>query len=154
MSKIRIGIISDTHNLLRPEVIEILKTCTHILHAGDITCPEILDELSSHGFLYAVRGNNDRYLTRPLQKTLTFTIGGIRFFMVHDKRDVGRNGLDAQVIIYGHSHIYSEETINNRLWLNPGSCGYKRFGREVTMAVMEIEHGQYTIEKIVIPTAI
>ena len=66
--------------------------------------------------------------------------------MVHDKRDAHWNLGDTQVVIYGHSHVYSEEIKDNRLWLNPGSCGYSRFGREVTMAVMKIENGQYTLE--------
>ncbi len=153
MSKIKIGIISDTHNLLRPEVLNILKTCDCILHAGDVSQPELLDQLRPLASIYVVRGNNDRYWPQPLSKSLTFTIGDVNFYMVHDKRDAARTLGNVQVVVYGHSHIYSEEIKNNRLWLNPGSCGYSRFGREVTMAVMEIENGQYKVEKIVLSTS-
>lgn len=148
---IRIGIISDTHGLLRPEVTDILKTCSCILHGGDVNKPEILDTLRFMGSLYAVRGNNDRDWAENLSKTLRFTIGGVNFFMVHDKKDVDWNLGDTQVVIFGHSHKYFRETIDGRLWLNPGSCGRSRFGGEVTMAVMTIENGSYEVEKIVIP---
>lgn len=151
MSITKIGIISDTHGLLRPAVLDILKTCDCILHAGDVTRPELLDQLRPLASIYVVRGNNDRSWQHPLSKTLSFTIAGVNFYMVHDKRDAHWNLGDTQVVIYGHSHIYSEEIKDNRLWLNPGSCGYSRFGREVTMAVMKIENGQYEIEKIILP---
>ena len=100
----RIGIISDTHGLLRPEVISILKTCDCILHAGDVDRPEILDQLRYLGSLYVVRGNNDR--------------------------------------------DWAEKMIDGRLWLNPGSCGRSRFGGEVTMALMEIDNGNWNVRKI------
>ena len=78
---IKIGIISDTHGLLRSEVTEILKKCDYILHAGDVDTPEILDELRLLGFIYVVRGNNDGYWAQNLRRSLNFTIGNIKFFM-------------------------------------------------------------------------
>lgn len=149
MSK-RIGIISDTHSLLRSEVLEVLRGCDCIFHAGDVTIPQILDELRPLGSLYAVRGNNDRGETGKLSGSLSFTIEGIKFFMVHDKKDVARNLSSAQVIIFGHTHKYFEKVIDGKLWLNPGSCGYQRFGQEATMAVMTVDNGKYQVEKIVI----
>ena len=144
----KLGIISDTHGLLRPEVVEILKSCDCILHAGDIDRPELLDELRYLGSLYVVRGNNDGDWAQNLSRTLRFKIEGIEFFMTHNKKDVAWNLGNAQIVIFGHSHHYFEEMIDERLWLNPGSCGRRRFGGDVTMAVMEIDSGNWKINKI------
>lgn len=146
----KIGIISDTHGLLRPEVIEILKDCDCILHAGDVDRPEILDQLRYLGNLYAVRGNNDGDWARNLSVTLKFKIEGIEFFMTHNKKDVAWELGNAQIVIFGHSHHYFEDQIDGRLWLNPGSCGRSRFGGEVTMAIMTVEDGRYQVEKIIL----
>lgn len=148
----RIGIISDTHGLLRPEVLEILKNCDCILHAGDVDRPEILDALRPLASLYVVRGNNDFSWAENLRRTLFFEIEGVKFFMTHNKKDVAWELGETQVVVFGHTHKYYEKTIDNRLWLNPGSCGRSRFGSEVTMALMTVEQGKYSIEKIVIPT--
>ncbi|MCD7866734.1 MAG: metallophosphatase family protein [Clostridiales bacterium] len=145
----RIGIISDTHNLLRPKVLEILKTCDCILHAGDVCRPEILDEIRNLGNIYVVRGNCDGSWADTLRRSLRFSIAGVKFFMVHDRNHVAWDLGDTQVVVYGHSHRYAEETIDGRLWLNPGSCGYSRFGQEVTMAVMTVENGSFQVEKMV-----
>ena len=144
----KLGIISDTHGLLRPEVVEILKSCDCILHAGDIDRPELLDELRYLGSLYVVRGNNDGDWAQNLSRTLLFKIEGIEFFMTHNKKDVAWNLGNAQIVIFGHSHHYFEEMIDGRLWLNPGSCGRRRFGGDITMAVMEIDSGNWKINKI------
>lgn len=149
--KEKIGIISDTHGLLRPEVLEILKDCKYILHAGDVNKDEILDKLRAMGNLYVVRGNNDKDWAENLRTSLRFTIGGVSFFMVHNKKDVDWELGDTQVVIFGHSHKYFEKEIDGRLWLNPGSCGRSRFGGEVTMAVMTVEDGSYQVEKIILP---
>lgn len=148
-----IGIISDTHGLLRPEVVERLQTCDAILHAGDINRPEILDSLRTVAPLYAVRGNNDKDWAEGLPSSLSFEIGGVRFLMIHNKRDLPRDPGDAQVIIFGHSHQYFEQTIDGRLWLNPGSCGKRRFNQEISFAVMSIENGIWNVEKVVLPNA-
>lgn len=146
----RVGIISDTHGLLRPEVVKILKTCDCILHAGDITEEALLDQIRYLGRLYVVRGNNDFGWARVLSRKLRFRIEELEFLMVHDQLDVGRDYEDVQVIIFGHSHRYSEWAEKGRLWLNPGSCGYPRFGGDVTMAVMTVEGSTYQVEKIIL----
>lgn len=148
--KIKMGIISDTHGLLREEVKERLKDCTYIFHAGDVDRPEILDELRTMGFLYVVRGNNDGYWAQNLRRSLNFSVGNVKFFMVHDRKDVAWELGDTQVVIFGHSHKYFCQEIDGRLWLNPGSCGRNRFGGEVTMAVMTVENGSWEVEKIVL----
>ena len=148
--KIKMGIISDTHGLLREEVKERLKDCTYIFHAGDVDRPEILDELRTMGFLYVVRGNNDGYWAQNLRRSLNFSVGNVKFFMVHDRKDAAWELGDTQVVIFGHSHKYFCQEIDGRLWLNPGSCGKSRFGGEVTMAVMTVENGSWEVEKIVL----
>lgn len=146
----RVGIISDTHGMLRQEVLDILDDCDYILHAGDITSEEILDPLRSRGRIYVVRGNNDGLWASGIARTQSFQIEGLRFFMVHDQMDAGPEALKADVIIFGHSHRYSQQVIDGRLWLNPGSCGRARFGGDVTMAVMDIDDRKYHVEKIMI----
>lgn len=148
--KIKMGIISDTHGFLREEVKERLKDCTYIFHAGDVDRPEILDELRTMGFLYVVRGNNDGYWAQNLRRSLNFSVGNVKFFMVHDRKDAAWELGDTQVVIFGHSHKYFCQEIDGRLWLNPGSCGRSRFGGEVTMAVMTVENGSWEVEKIVL----
>ena len=148
--KIKMGIISDTHGLLREEVKVRLKDCTYIFHAGYVDRPEILDELRTMGFLYVVRGNNDGYWAQNLRRSLNFSVGNVKFFMVHDRKDAAWELGDTQVVIFGHSHKYFCQEIDGRLWLNPGSCGRNRFGGEVTMAVMTVENGSWEVEKIVL----
>lgn len=149
--KTKIGIISDTHGLLRPQVLEILKTCDCILHGCDVNKPEILDQLRWLGNLYVVRGNNDKEWAEGLSENLRFTIGGVNFFMVHNKKNMARNLDGVDVVVFGHSHKYFEKEVDGRLWLNPGSCGRRRFDQEITMAVMTVEDGSFEVEKIVIP---
>ena len=151
MDGIRVAVISDTHGLLRRSVVREVQDCACILHAGDIIHESDLDELALYGSLYAVRGNNDMWQrgVRDLAGFLRFMIGGVSFFMVHDRWDVPRDldGVDA--VIYGHSHRYSEETADGRLWLNPGSCGPARFGGDVTMAKLTIREGKIAcVERI------
>lgn len=112
----KIGIISDTHGLLRPEVMEILKTCDCIFHGGDINKPEILDQLRSLASIYAVRGNNDKEWAEGLARTLRFSIEGVEFFMTHNKKDVAWNLENVQVVIFGHTHKYLEQKIDGRGW--------------------------------------
>lgn len=147
---VKIGILSDTHGLMRPEVMEILKTCDYIFHAGDVNKPELLDMIRPLGFIYVVRGNNDREWAEGLAKTLHFTVECVEFFMTHNKKDVTWNLGSVQVVIFGHTHKYQEKIVDGRLWLNPGSCGRRRFDQEITMAVMTVDQGKYQVEKIVI----
>ena len=141
---VRVAVISDTHGLLRREVVSELQDCTHILHAGDIVRESDLDELRLYGSIYAVRGNNDLWQEglRDLAGILYFRIAGVSFVMTHDRYDVPRNLEGIQAVIYGHSHRYSEEWTDGRLWLNPGSCGRARFGGDVTMAKMVLRDGK------------
>lgn len=144
----KIGVISDTHDVLRDDVREILKTCDAVIHAGDITAEAVLEELRRMGSIYAVRGNNDWKLRKTLNQTLRFEIEDVHFFMTHDRRNISRRLDGVDVVIFGHSHKYFQEMVDGRLWLNPGSCGRPRFGGALSMAVMQVSQGHYQVEKI------
>ena len=144
MNAVNVAVLSDSHGLLRREVVAQLHDCTHIIHAGDIIREMDLDELRLCGSIYAVRGNNDLWQDglRDLAGILRFQIAGVSFLMTHDRYDVPRNLAGVQVVICGHTHRYSEEWIDGRLWLNPGSCGRTRFGGNATMAKMKLQDGK------------
>lgn len=148
----RIGIISDTHGLLRPEVEETLQGCEAILHGGDVNKPEIIEKLNRIAPTYVVRGNNDKEWAGKLPETLTVSLRGIRFYMVHNKKYIPKREedlKDVDIIVYGHSHKYEEKQENGRLLLNPGSCGPRRFTQPITFAVLAVEDdGAYKVEKV------
>lgn len=151
----RVAIISDTHNMLRPEVKEYLRGCELILHAGDICKPEILEELKTFAPVYVVRGNNDRQWAGEIPYTLAFELGGMNFFMIHKIYDLPQNlsAQGVQVVIYGHSHKYDDHEEEGLRFLNPGSCGPRRFTQPITMMMATIDDGRIEIERIEIPHA-
>lgn len=144
-------VLSDTHGLLRPEVAEYLSQADIIIHGGDINTQAIVDKLREYAPLYIVRGNNDKEWAEELPQSLTFSIEGVRFFLIHSKRDVPSGLSDTDVVVYGHSHKYACEERNGVLWLNPGSCGRRRFDQEITFAVMTVDGGHFQVEKVIIP---
>lgn len=145
----KIGIISDTHGMLRPQITEILSGCEAILHGGDIDKQEILDELKRIAPTYAVRGNADGEWAEDIPESLSFELYGIKFYMIHNRKKMPKVLPEANVIIYGHSHKYEEKNEGCQLFLNPGSCGPKRFMLPVTMAVLEITDSEsYNVKKI------
>ena len=149
MMKSKIGIISDTHGLLRPEVAEALRGCEAVLHGGDINREDILTALNEIAPTYAVRGNNDGEWAAHLPETLSVSLHGIHFFMVHNKKYIPKETEGVDVIIYGHSHKYEEKYAGRQLALNPGSCGPRRFTQPITFAVLEIDDdGSFRVEKI------
>ena len=147
----KLAILSDTHGLLRPEVLEHLKTADAILHGGDINKQNIVDQLRQYAPLYVVRGNNDKEWAEDIPRHLTVTLGGVTFFMVHNKKEVPADLSGVDVVLFGHSHKYVQEEKDGRLWLNPGSCGPRRFHQEITMMMAQVEDGQIRVEKISIP---
>lgn len=154
-NKMKIAVLSDTHGLLREQVKEIIGECEAIIHAGDINSQKILDQIAAAGQkndpFYVVRGNNDKEWAKDIPETLEFELNHVKFFLVHNKKDIPEDLGDIQLIIYGHSHKYSEEEKEGRLWLNPGSCGKRRFHQPITMAVLTLEDGKWSVEKIEIP---
>lgn len=147
----KIGVLSDTHGLLRPEVLDALSGCEFILHGGDINRQSILDELAKMAPVIVVRGNNDKEWAEYLPETVSTEVFGVKVFMVHNKKFVPKNLSDTDLVIYGHSHKYEEKEAGGIRYLNPGSCGPRRFDQEITMAVMTVsDDGTFSIEKIVI----
>lgn len=147
----KLAILSDTHGLLRPQVVEHLKTAGAILHGGDINKPAIVEQLQQHAPLYIVRGNNDKEWAEDIPHDLTVTLEGITFFLVHNKKEVPADLSGVDVVVFGHSHKYVQEEKGGILWLNPGSCGPRRFHQEITMMMVKIEDGTIQVEKIEIP---
>ena len=147
----RLAILSDTHGLLRPEVAELLKSADAILHGGDINRQSIVDQLRQYAPLYVVRGNNDKEWAEQIPHDLTITLGGVTFYMVHNKKEVPADLTGIDAVVFGHSHRYVQEEKGGLLWLNPSSCGPRRFHQEITMMMAEAEDGTLQVEKIVIP---
>jgi len=136
----KIGVISDTHGLLRPEAIAAMQGCERIIHAGDIGGPDIIEQLAAIAPLHIVRGNND--LDAPWATTiadhLRFDLDGWGILLVHDIADVPELlDDDIRLIITGHSHKPVIEWRGERLYLNPGSAGRRRFKLPVTLAILD-----------------
>ena len=148
----KIAVISDTHDLLRPEVLTVLKDCEAILHAGDIMSPEIVRQLKEIAPLYVVRGNADQVWAEDLPDRLSVELYGTRIFITHKKKDDPKDLSNIDLVINGHSHRYGELTEGSTTFLNPGSCGPRRFSQPITMAVMTVQDdGSFAIERIDIP---
>lgn len=147
----RIAILSDTHGLLRPAVVEQLKTADVILHGGDISRQSVVEEMQQYAPLYVVRGNNDKAWAEDIPHDLTVTLEGVTFYMVHNKKELPVDLTGVDVVVFGHSHKYVQEEKDGILWLNPGSCGPRRFHQEITMMVAEVAAGKIRVEKIPIP---
>ncbi len=136
-----IGIISDTHGLLRPEALSLLEGVECIVHAGDIGGPEIVAMLAKIAPVTAIRGNVDRApWARAFPETACVDWQGRRFLVVHDRNAPGSeaaaDGCDA--VISGHSHRAGAETVGGVLYLNPGSAGPRRFNLPITLATLRL----------------
>lgn len=141
----RIGVISDTHGLLRPEALAALRGCERIIHAGDIGKPDVLDALRALAPLDAIRGNVDSGdWAASVPEHLDLEIGGLRIHVTHDVKAMGIDPIVARVdvVIAGHSHQPRIEEVDAVLYLNPGSAGRRRFKLPVSLALLDIEDGQ------------
>ena len=147
----KIGILSDTHGLLRPEVRTALEGCAAILHGGDINRQAILDELEQIAPVRAVRGNNDREWAERVPGFLDFRLAGLRVCMAHRKKDLPVDLSPYDLAVYGHSHRYEEARQGRTLLLNPGSCGPRRFDQAITLAILEVEDGHIQVTRVDIP---
>ena len=147
----KIGIISDTHGLLRPEVTDALRGCEVILHGGDINKQEIIGQLEKIAPVYVVRGNNDKEWAENIPMFLDFELAGLRIYMTHKKKDLPPDISPYELVVTGHSHKYEESRQGSTLLLNPGSCGPRRFHQGITMATAEINDGKIIVTRIDIP---
>ena len=150
-----VGVISDTHGLLRPEALEALRGSEHIIHAGDVGAPEILDKLTGIAPLSAIRGNVDKAAwVRKLPATEVVELGGVSIFILHDlaQLDLKPQAAGFKVVIYGHSHTPRVETREGVLYFNPGSAGPRRFKLPITVGRLIVESGKVHGEIVTIAT--
>src|SRR6478735_3958058 len=137
----RIGIISDTHGLLRPEAVELLRGSEHIIHAGDIGALEIIPELEKIAQVTAIRGNVDTDAwTRRYAETEVVELGGVFLYVLHDVNAIDLNPKAAgfAAVISGHSHKPKQEAKDGVLYFNPGSAGPRRFKLPISVGRLEI----------------
>lgn len=145
----RLGVISDTHNVLKDEVLTYLKDCDYIIHAGDVGEQSIIDQLNILAKTFIVRGNNDKGdWGSQLPDYLEIELDNILIYVVHDQKDIPKQLEHVDLVIYGHSHKYHEEIRDGIIFLNPGGCGRRRFSLPLTMAVVELTGDNMTINKI------
>jgi putative phosphoesterase len=140
-----IGVISDTHGLLRPEAVAALRGVERIIHAGDIGAPEVLAALAAVAPVTAVRGNNDRGpWAEAIAHTQVVDAGGILIYVIHDvaEIDVDPAAGGFGVVIAGHSHQPMNEQRDGVLWFNPGSAGPRRFKLPIALGRLTIEAGR------------
>lgn len=146
---VKIGILSDTHGLLRENVLEQLADCDAILHGGDINSKEVIDKLNSIAKTYTVRGNADKEWAAGIPTTLKLNLYGLKIFMIHNRKQINEDISDCDIILYGHSHKYEVTQTGSQTWVNPGSCGPRRFTQPVTMAILEtVGDGSFHINRI------
>ena len=151
MAEHLIGIISDTHGLLRPQAVKALQGVEFIVHAGDLGGPEVLTRLTAIAPVLAVRGNTDKGdWARPLPRNRVVAVDGVQLYVLHNLHELDLNpgaaGLAA--VIYGHSHRPSLERQEGVLYLNPGSAGPRRFSLPVTLALLRVTEEALTVEFI------
>jgi uncharacterized protein len=149
-----IGIISDTHGLLRPAAVEALRGAKHIIHAGDIGGPEILEKLAAIAPVTAVRGNIDKAAwAQALPETAVLEFGSLSIYLLHDlsKLDLNPKAAGFNVVVYGHSHVPKQETRDEVLYFNPGSAGPRRFKLPISVGTLIVKGGAVRAEIVELP---
>jgi putative phosphoesterase len=144
---VHVGVISDTHGLLRPEAVAALRGVDRIVHAGDIGAPEVLDALAGLAPVTAVRGNNDRgRWAAGLPGAEVVEVGGVSLYVLHDlhELDLDPRAAGFAAVIAGHSHQPRQEEREGVLYFNPGSAGPRRFRLPVCLGRLVIEAGRIT----------
>ena len=139
-----IGVISDTHGLLRPEALEALAGVEHIIHAGDIGSPDIVPRLAEIAPVTAIRGNVDTQAwARDLPAWEVVTLAGRTIYVIHDlgELDLDPAAAGFDLVISGHSHQPKTETVEGVVYLNPGSAGPRRFKLPITLATVRLARG-------------
>lgn len=152
----RVGIISDTHGLLRPEAVELLRGSEHIIHAGDIGAPEIIGELEKIAPVTAIRGNVDTQTwARKFAETEVVELEGLHLYVIHDANalDLNPRAGGFAAVISGHSHKPSQEVKDGVLYFNPGSAGPRRFKLPISVGRMVIAEGKVSAEILEISLA-
>ena len=141
----RVGLISDTHGLLRPEALDFLRGSDHIIHAGDIIGPEILPPLQAIAPLTVVRGNNDQGAwARDIPETAVLRLGAIAIYVIHDLKELPIDPATAgmRVVVSGHTHKPMRGERDGVLYLNPGSAGRRRFSLPISVGELLVDADQ------------
>jgi len=137
----KVGIISDTHGLLRPEAVELLRGSEHIIHAGDIGSPEVISALEKIAPVTAIRGNVDTQpWTRRFAETEVVEVAGLHIYVIHDVNalDLNPRAAGFAAVISGHSHQPEQEMKDGVLYFNPGSAGPRRFSLPISIGRLQI----------------
>lgn len=143
-ARTEIGVVSDTHGLVRPELLAALAGVSHVLHAGDVGSADVLDALGRIAPVTAVRGNNDHGAwAAALPDARTVTLHGLRIHLLHDRKELD-DVPDVDVVVAGHSHRPVVDEADGVLFLNPGSAGPRRFALPITMARIAVVRGTPT----------
>jgi len=140
-----VGVISDTHGLLRPEALELLRGSEHIIHAGDIGSPEIVPALERIAPVTAIRGNVDKQAwTRHFPETEVVELAGLHIYIIHDLNalELKPKAAAFAAVISGHSHQPKQEMKDGVLYFNPGSAGPRRFTLPISVGRLEIVEGK------------
>lgn len=157
----RIGLISDTHGLLRPEALAFLAGCDHIVHGGDIGGPDLLERLAALAPLTVVRGNNDRAgWARTIPASARVELGGVALFAIHDLKDLkdlkdfdkdvsfSADAPGVRVVVSGHSHRPGRRERDGVLYVNPGSAGPRRFSLPISAGELLIDGGRVDVRLV------
>jgi uncharacterized protein len=142
---IRVGLISDTHGLLRPDALAFLRGCDYIVHAGDICDCDVLASLQKLAPVTAVRGNNDRgSWAEALPQQAVLRLGELQILAIHDRQELDERSLakEARVVVFGHSHKPFIERQRDVLFINPGSAGPRRFGLPISVGEVLVDGSQ------------
>ncbi len=145
---LRIGVIADTHGLLRPQALEVLRGCDHLIHAGDIGPPAILAELEQIAPLSAIRGNNDtEQWAQNLPERLVLKFRRTSLYLLHDLKqlDIDPRAEGMAAVISGHSHKPRLDERDGVLYLNPGSIGPRRFSLPISLALLTLDHSGLSV---------
>jgi uncharacterized protein len=139
-----VGVIADTHGLLRPQALELLRGSGHIIHAGDIGAPEIVPALEQVAPVTAIRGNIDRQAwAQRFPETEVVELAGLHIYVIHDVQalDLNPKAAGFAIVISGHSHRPRQQLKDGVLYFNPGSAGPRRFNLPITLGRLEISKG-------------
>jgi len=148
---LRVGLISDTHDLVRPEALAFLAGCDRIVHGGDICRPEVLDALAAIAPVTAVRGNNDRGAwAERLRESELVELDGVWLYAIHDlaQIDIDPVAAGVAVVVSGHSHRPRVETRAGVLYVNPGSAGPRRFSLPISVGELTIAGGDVSARTV------
>ena len=156
MNLMRVGLVSDTHGLLRPELLDFLRGSEHIVHGGDVCDAAVLDALRAIAPVTAVRGNNDRGAwAAGLRESELFRLGDVLVYAIHDLAgiDIDPGAAGVQVVVSGHSHRPAIEERDGVLYVNPGSAGPRRFRLPISAAELIVDRGRVSARIVEFPGA-